>query len=174
MSRCSCHSNYRCKRRDMDLCGATTSRRPRWLLWKPVLRFTRFRQRSVDRPVARYLLPSALNVIRGDFVRRFCLQEVIKDVTGAAEQSGFPLFVLDQNALQCFAEKPSLADRSGCSSALREQTVVQFGSLGQFVSQKVRPFYCFTATAIISDETFWQWCTIAVSVLPSQPDFASS
>uniref|UniRef100_A0A147BN45 Ribitol-5-phosphate transferase FKTN N-terminal domain-containing protein n=1 Tax=Ixodes ricinus TaxID=34613 RepID=A0A147BN45_IXORI len=71
--------------------------------------------------------------------------EVIKDVTGAAEQSGFPLFVLDQNALQCFVEKPSLADRSSCSSALREQTVVQFGSLGQFASQKEEDF-----TALLS------------------------
>ncbi|CAN8004595.1 unnamed protein product [Ixodes hexagonus] len=66
--------------------------------------------------------------------------EMIKDVTSAAEQASFPLFVLDQSALQCFLEKPTLADRAGCSSALHEQTIVQFGSLGQFASQKEEEF----------------------------------
>lgn len=74
-------------------------------------------------------------------------QELIREVTSAAEKTGFPLFVVDTNILQCFLEKSTQADRSKCSAILQNQTAVQFGSLGQYASQKVGPYCLVKMTA---------------------------
>ncbi|KAL3252401.1 hypothetical protein MRX96_017713 [Rhipicephalus microplus] len=65
---------------------------------------------------------------------------LIRDVADAAVQTGFPLFILDASILQCLADRTVPVERPSCFDLPRGQTFLQFGSLGQFATQKEHDF----------------------------------
>ncbi|XP_077500425.1 ribitol-5-phosphate transferase FKTN-like [Amblyomma americanum] len=65
---------------------------------------------------------------------------LIRDVADAAAQTNFPLFILDAGILQCLADKPTPSERPSCFDLPHGHAFVQFGSLGQFATQKEHDF----------------------------------
>uniref|UniRef100_A0A131Z0V3 Fukutin n=1 Tax=Rhipicephalus appendiculatus TaxID=34631 RepID=A0A131Z0V3_RHIAP len=72
---------------------------------------------------------------------------LIRDVADVAVQSGFPLFILDASILQCLADRTVPVERPACFDLPRGQAFVQFGSLGQFATQKEHDFLSLLSRA---------------------------
>ncbi|KAL1470977.1 hypothetical protein MTO96_023900 [Rhipicephalus appendiculatus] len=72
---------------------------------------------------------------------------LIRDVADVAVQTGFPLFILDASILQCLADRTVPVERPACFDLPRGQAFVQFGSLGQFATQKEHDFLSLLSRA---------------------------